>query len=149
MQMHMPLRMPMRIMLAWTTAPGHGLGGTTPAWTNDLDLVVETSDGTYVGNAIDPSTGWSQIGGAADYKNNTEAVLLGPVAPSTATIRVVASDINSDGVPGFGDASDQDFALICMNCKADSFSLTLDPPAVEVCAPATAEYTIEVLPAVA
>ena len=136
---------PMRIMLAWTTAPGHGLGGTTPAWTNDLDLVVETSDGTYVGNAIDPSTGWSQIGGAADYKNNTEAVLLGPVAPSTATIRVVASDINSDGVPGFGDASDQDFALICMNCKADSFSLTLDPPAVEVCAPATAEYTIEVL----
>jgi len=138
---------PIRVMLVWTTAAGHGLGGSTPAWTNDLDLVVEAGGGTYVGNDIDPSTGWSRTGGTADYMNNTEAVLLGPVAPSTATIRVVASDINSDGVPGFGDASDQDFALVCMNCKADSFSLTLDPPAIEVCAPGTVEYTVEVLSA--
>lgn len=135
---------PMRIMLVWTTAPGHGLGGSTPAWTNDLDLVVETSGGTYRGNAIDPSTGWSVAGGAADVMNNTEAVLLGPVAPSSATIRVVATDINSDGIPGFGDGSDQDFALVCMNCKADPFNLTLDPPAIEVCAPGSVEYTIEV-----
>ena len=31
---------PVRIMLAWTDAKGHGLGGSTPAWVNDLDLSV-------------------------------------------------------------------------------------------------------------
>src|SRR5690606_17821244 len=32
---------PVRLMLTWTDAPGHGKGGTAPAWNNDLDLVVE------------------------------------------------------------------------------------------------------------
>jgi hypothetical protein len=34
---------PIRIMLAWTDAPGHGLGGSTPAWNNDLDLRVSAN----------------------------------------------------------------------------------------------------------
>ncbi|MDG2201821.1 MAG: S8 family serine peptidase [Phycisphaerales bacterium] len=135
---------PMRIMLAWTTAPGHGLGGSTPAWTNDLDLVVEVSGAEYAGNDIDPSSGWSNADGPPDVMNNTEAVFLGPTAPSSATIRVLASNINSDGIPGFGDGSDQDFALVCMNCKADPFTIMLDPPVIEICAPGTVECIVEV-----
>ena len=135
---------PMRIMLAWTTAAGHGLGGATPAWTNDLDLIVEASGATYAGNDMDSSTGWSIPAGPADAMNNTEAVFLGPTAPGSATIRVVASSINSDGIPGFGDGTDQDFALICMNCKAEPFTITLDPPAMEVCSGGTVECIVEV-----
>ena len=37
---------PVRIMLVWTDAPGHGLGGSTPAWNNDLDLLVEVGGST-------------------------------------------------------------------------------------------------------
>src|SRR5690606_12047961 len=56
---------PMRIMLAWTDAPGHGLGGSTPAWNNDLDLRVTAASGTYLGNVLD-NAGWSVAGGSAD-----------------------------------------------------------------------------------
>ena len=105
---------PLRMMLVWTDAPGHGLGGDTPAWNNDLDLVVETESGTYRGNNFDEE-GRSQTGGEADPMNNTEGVFIGPTAPDTYTIRVVASNINSDGIPGVGDDTDQDFALVCYN----------------------------------
>lgn len=105
---------PMRIMLVWTDAPGHGLGGSTPAWNNDLNLVVEAG-GSYNGNAFGPD-GYSVIGGAADNKNNTEGVFLLAPGPNTITIRVNAANINSDGIPDVGDGSDQDFALVCYNC---------------------------------
>ncbi len=110
---------PMRVMLVWTDAYGHGLGGSTPAWNNDLDLVVEVGHDTYYGNRFG-SQGWSIPGGGADYMNNTEGVFLGPMAPSAATVRVVAADINSDGVPRQGDTTDQDFALVCYNCAAEA-----------------------------
>jgi hypothetical protein len=48
--------------------------------------------------------------------NNTEGIFLPPPLPSTATLQVLASNINSDGVPGQGDDTDQDFALVCYNC---------------------------------
>ena len=100
-------------MLVWTDAPGHGLGGSTPAWNNDLDLVVEAR-GTYLGNNFDIN-GWSVTGGAADFHNNTEGVFLGPIPPGNLTVRVVASNINSDGLPNSGDSTDQDFALVAYN----------------------------------
>lgn len=106
---------PMRIMLAWTDAPGHGLGGSTPAWNNDLDLIVESGANMYRGNNIAPG-GYSATGGVADEKNNTEAVFLGPTSPADVTIRVSASNIDSDGLPNSGDGTDQDFALVCYNC---------------------------------
>jgi len=116
---------PMKIMLVWTDAIGHGLGGSTPAWNNDLDLVVEAGADTYLGNVFG-GDGWSETGGTADFRNNTEGVLLSPTLPATATIRVVASDINSDGVPGTGSRTDQDFALVCYNC-----TLLVPPLAVD------------------
>lgn len=106
---------PLRVMLVWTDAYGHGLGGATPAWNNDLDLVVEMGGNTYLGNVFG-SDGWSQPGGSADFRNNTEGVFIGPATSGAATIRVVAANINSDGVPGNGIPMDQDFAVVCYNC---------------------------------
>ena len=104
-------------MLAWTDAPGHGLGGTTPAWNNDLDLRVTAGGETFLGNALD-AEGWSVAGGSADGKNNTEAVYLQPAQHGgSVTIEVFAADINSDALPNEGDDTDQDFALVCYNCK--------------------------------
>lgn len=108
---------PVRVMLVWTDAPGHGLGGSTPAWNNDLDLVVEIGDDSYWGNNFGLD-GWSQAGLSADAMNNTEGVFLRPGATGDLTIRVVASNINSDGVPNQGDVTDQDFALVCYNCAS-------------------------------
>jgi hypothetical protein len=134
---------PMRIMLDWTDAPGPGLGGSTPAWNNNLDLVVEAGGSTYLGNVFG-ADGWSATGGTADFKNNTEGVFLA-VPPGQVTIQVVASNINSDGVPNFGDHIDQDFALVCHNCTyAPGFDLNPYPVTRDVCAPAAAEFAIDV-----
>ncbi|RYD16471.1 MAG: hypothetical protein EOP90_00340 [Lysobacteraceae bacterium] len=111
---------PIRIMLAWTDAPGHGLGGSTPAWNNNLDLRVTADGDAYAGNVLDAS-GWSTTGGVADAKNNTEAVFLQPAQHSgSVTVEVLATDINSDGLPASGDATDQDFALVCYNCVGEA-----------------------------
>ena len=134
---------PMRIMLVWTDAPGHGLGGTTPAWNNDLDLMVDAGGTTYRGNVFG-ADGWSAAAGVADVKNNAEGVFLA-VPPGQVTIHVVASNINSDGVPGVGDATDQDFALVCGNCAfAPGFDLDPRPVTRYVCAPEATTYAIDV-----
>ena len=134
---------PMRIMLVWTDAPGHGLGGSLPAWNNDLDLVVDAGGNTYYGNyfGID---GFSAIGGVADPMNNAEGVFL-ELPPTDVTIRVVATNLNSDGVPQFNDETDQDFALACYNCAfVSGFALTPDPVTQYICAPDLAEFQIDV-----
>lgn len=118
----------LRVMLVWTDAPGHGLGGTTPAWNNDLDLEVEVGGQMFSGNEFDPATGWSTTGGASDLKNNAEGIFLPPGVSEEIVVRVVAANISSDGVPGVGDTTDQDFALICYNCGpsvifADGFEI--------------------------
>jgi hypothetical protein len=135
---------PVRLMLVWTDAPGHGLGGTTPAWNNDLDLVVEADGSTYYGNSFGPD-GWSRAGGSADPMNNTEGVFLGPGASGQFAVRVVASNINSDGVPNEGDTTDQDYALVCYNClRVPDFSLDVEPSSLQMCAPETITATIHV-----
>jgi len=134
----------MRIMLVWTDAPGHGLGGSTPAWNNDLDLVVEVGSNVYRGNNF-RADGYSAPGGTADFKNNTEGVFLDVVPGGGVTIHVVASNLSSDGLPGVGDDTDQDFALACHNCAIEpGFTLAIDPASQELCAPDGAAYTIEV-----
>ncbi len=135
---------PIRIMLAWTDAPGHGLGGSTPAWNNDLDLVVQGGLSTWRGNNIG-SDGWSSTGGSADDRNNTEGVFLGPVPPGQVTIVVQAANLTSDGVPNSGDGIDQDFSLVCYNCAEDpGFSMAVDPASASLCAPGEVEYTVSV-----
>jgi hypothetical protein len=111
-----PPGQPLCLMLAWTDAPGHGLGGDTPAWNNDLDLLVEAGGEIYRGNNFDIG-GLSHPGGIADVKNNTEGVFLRAGTAVSVTIRVLASNIPSDGVPHHGDETDQDFALVCYHCR--------------------------------
>lgn len=135
---------PVRLMLVWTDAPGHGLGGTTPAWNNDLDLLVESGGDTYHGNYFGPD-GWSTVGGSADPMNNTEGVFLGPGTDGRLTVHVLASNINSDGVPNMGDTTDQDFALVCYNCRrVPDFSLAVEPASLAMCAPDVVTTTIRV-----
>jgi subtilase family protein/putative Ig domain-containing protein len=136
--------LPIRIMLVWTDAPGHGLGGATPAWNNNLNLTVEDGANTYRGNVFNAS-GWSTTGGVADDRNNTEGVFIGPTAPNAYTIRVTAANINSDAIPNSGDATDQDFAIVCYNCAQDpTFTLAATPVSQSICAPANAVYTVDV-----
>lgn len=135
---------PVRLMLVWTDAPGHGLGGSTPAWVNNLDLLVEAHGQTYRGNVFG-ATGWSQPGGVADERNNTEGVFLGPTAPEHFTVRVEAVNIAGDGVPNVGDGTDQDFALVCYNClHQPDFTVTVTPAFMPLCAPATATATLDI-----
>jgi hypothetical protein len=135
---------PMKVMLVWTDALGHGLGGSTPAWNNDLNLTVSSGFNTYLGNNFG-SQGWSVAGGSADSKNNTEGVYLGPTPPSQITITVTAANINSDGIPNSGDMLDQDFAVVCYNAAAQpGFSISVDPSSQSVCAPDSVEYTVHV-----
>jgi subtilisin family serine protease len=107
---------PVRLMLAWTDAPGHGLGGTTPAWCNDLNLevVVDGAPEFFPGNSFD-ADGWSVPGGLPDQMNTTEGVLLPAGTEGPLLVRVTAANLTSDGVPGTGDGTDQDFALVAQN----------------------------------
>src|SRR5204863_4114161 len=101
---------PLRITLAWTDAPGSPAANPT---VNNLDLQVDVGGKTYLGNHF--SGALSTEGGSADSLNNLEAVYAPSGASGEFTVRVVAANIVGDGIPGNGDASDQDFALVVYN----------------------------------
>ncbi|WP_218121257.1 S8 family serine peptidase [Aquimonas voraii] len=110
---------PVRISLAWTDAPG--AAGANPSLVNNLDLEVVAGGVTYRGNVF--SNGSSVSGGSADARAVTENVYL-PAGTSDVVVRVRATTLPGDGVPNSGDATDQDFALVCSNC-AEEASFTL------------------------
>ena len=103
---------PFRVTIAWSDAPG------TPSANpvvNDLDLQVEINGKTYLGNRF---LNFSSIeGGAPDRLNNVESVWLNAGVTGDFTVRVVAANIAGDGVPGNGDTTDQDFALVIYNVR--------------------------------
>ncbi|NBD95692.1 MAG: S8 family serine peptidase [Gammaproteobacteria bacterium] len=119
---------PIRIMLAWTDAPGPALGGTTEAWVNDLDLSVGADGSTYYGNVIGPD-GWSAAGGSADDRNNLEGVFLSPAQHGGAVdITVTAADLAGDALDPYDpDDPSQDFALACYNCIVGDPTYTIEP----------------------
>jgi len=130
---------PVRIMLAWTDAKGHGLGGTTPAWVNDLDLSVTSNAVAFSGNVIG-TDGWSASGGSADNKNNLEGVFLRPdQITGPFEIKVLGANIAADALnPYTPGAPGQDFALVCYNC-ADALLGSADLGVSVVADPAVAE----------
>ena len=101
---------PVRVTLAWTDAPGP-TGGNS--FVNDLNLTVGSSAKTFKGNVFDG--GVSIPGGAADPRNNLEGVYLPAGSSGNFSVTVTAANIAGDGVPGAGDATDQDFALVVSN----------------------------------
>ncbi len=133
---------PMRIMLVWTDAHGHGLGGSTPAWNNNLNLSVVVDGVTYLGNNFG-GDGWSVAGGSTDGMNNTEGVFLAPPVDGSVTIRVTGANISSDGLPGVGDATDQDFSLVVVNAIDQSADgrITFSDPVYTSNEPATVQVS--------
>ncbi|MEM9556727.1 MAG: S8 family serine peptidase [Acidobacteriota bacterium] len=106
---------PLVVTIAWSDAPG--AVGANPALVNNLDLDVTTGGATYLGNQL--AAGVSVEGGSADSLNNLEQVIV-PNPGAEAVITVTATLIAGDGVPFAGDTTDQDFALVCRNCRSSS-----------------------------
>jgi hypothetical protein len=101
---------PVRITLTWTDAPGATSGN---AYKNNLDLTVVINGTTYRGNVFSGAN--SIAGGSADVRNNAESVFLPAGTTGSVAITIGATSINSDGVPNYGTALDQDFALVAYN----------------------------------
>ncbi len=101
---------PLRVTLAWTDAPGPTVGS---AYVNNLDLEVEIGGRVYRGNVFSGAT--SVPDGAADPRNNVESVFLPAGQSGRFSVRVRATNIAGDGVPGNADPTDQDFALVVYN----------------------------------
>jgi hypothetical protein len=113
---------PLKVTLVWSDAPGPGTGGTTPAWVNNLDLVLSQGANTYYGNVF--SAGWSQTGGSPDTRNNHESVHI-QTPSGTYRMQIMGTAISGDGVPYNQDTTDQDFALVCDNCMVMPTSVTV------------------------
>jgi subtilisin-like proprotein convertase family protein len=114
---------PVRIMMVYTDAPG--AVGTSPQ-VNNLDLQAVVGGSTYNGNVF--SGQYSVTGGSPDTANNYEAVFLPAGTTGAITINVNAFNIAGDGVPNVGDATDQDFALVCYNCATCTGAISTDRP---------------------
>jgi hypothetical protein len=111
---------PFRVTVAWTDAPGNTVGN---AYNNNLDLVVTVGGKTYLGNVF--SGAFSTTGGAADAANNVESVFLPAGLSDAFSVRIIATDINSDGVPGNASPLDQDFALVVYNATSSPSPLAV------------------------
>ena len=101
---------PVRVTLVWTDDAGPTTGAP---WVNNLDLTVSIGGNTYRGNVFSGAT--STTGGTADIRNNCESVFLPAGTTGVMTVTVTATSIGGDGVPGNGDPTDQDFALVIYN----------------------------------
>lgn len=110
---------PFRVTLAWTDAPGELY--SNPAYKNNLDLMVTAGGKTYLGNVFKGA--FSATGGSADPANNVESVFLPAGLSGTFSVRIIATDINSDGVPGNASPLDQDFALVVYNATSSASPL--------------------------
>ena len=108
-------RKPLKATLAWTDAPGPGLGKKTPGWVNDLDLIVRSSSQSWWGNFF--LNGWSALDGKPDRKNNLENVYVKRAGDGVYEIVIDAANIIGDGLPNRKDATDQDFALVITNAR--------------------------------
>ncbi len=101
---------PFRVVLAWTEPPGSTTGNS---FINNLDLEVTVGGNTYKGNVF--TGAFSSTGGVADIRNNTESVFVPAGVSGSYVIKVTATNIAGDGVPGNGSPLDQDFALVVYN----------------------------------
>jgi subtilisin-like proprotein convertase family protein len=104
---------PVKVTLAWTDASGPTTGNPV---VNNLDLVVDAGGRTYKGNVFEGS--FSRTGGTADPRNNVESVYLPADTVTSLGVTVRATTVAGDGVPGVGDDTDQDYALVVSNAEA-------------------------------
>ena len=120
---------PVRIVMTYTDAPG--AVGTSPE-VNNINLSAVVAGSSYLGNNF--AGAFSVTGGTADIDNNYEAIFLPSGTNGTIDITVSAANIAGDGIPNFGDATDQDFSIVCYNCsQTPEFTLFATPTTVDVC----------------
>jgi hypothetical protein len=101
---------PFRVTLVWIEPPGPTSGN---AFVNNLDLEVTVGGNTYKGNVF--SGAFSTTGGTADTRDNAESVFIPAGVSGGFSVKVTATNIAGDGVPGNGQPLDQDFALVISN----------------------------------
>lgn len=106
---------PVRIVMAYTDQAG--AIGVSPQ-VNNLNLSAEIDGSLYLGNRF--SGQWSVTGGSPDNNNNYEAIFLPAGTTGEIEITIDAFNIAGDGIPNFGDGTDQDFAFVCYNCADGS-----------------------------
>ena len=131
---------PFRVTLCWTDAPGPTSGN---AFKNNLDLTVTIGANTYKGNVFSGQT--SITGGSADLADNSESVFLAAGVSGSFTVTVTGTSINSDGVPNFGGALDQDFALVIYNGSTGSCTaptITTNPSPQTLCAGGLVTFSV-------
>lgn len=117
---------PFRVALVWTDAPGLP---NFAARVNDLDLEIRIGETVFRGNAFSGFESTPDPSAPFDAINNVEVVTVpaGLRGPFTVTVR--AATIAGDGVPGNGDVTDQDFALVIYNIE-DGRWVPIPPPEV-------------------
>ncbi len=101
---------PFRVTIAWIEPPGPTSGN---AFINNLDLEVTVGGNTYKGNVF--SGAFSTTGGSADTRDNVESVFVPAGVSGNYVVKVTATNIAGDGVPGNANPLDQDFALLVYN----------------------------------
>lgn len=92
-----PAGQELRVTLVW--ADPEGTLGAARVLVNDLDLSASGVSHTWLGNVLDPASGESAEGGAADHANNVEQVRLSNPAAAAYTITVTARDVPGNGRP--------------------------------------------------
>lgn len=118
---------PLKVTLAWTDAPG--AVSANPALVNNLDLAVQSSAASYLGNVF--SGGSSSTGGTPDTLSNLENVYIASPGGLVHTVRVTAAALGGDALSGNGTPGTprQDYALVCTNCRvAPPLALTSTGP---------------------
>jgi subtilisin-like proprotein convertase family protein len=118
---------PVKVTLAWTDPPGPTTGNPV---VNNLDLVVDAGGRSYKGNAF--AGAFSRTGGTADPRNNVESVYLPANTVTRLGVTVKGTTIAGDGVPGVGDSTDQDYALVVSNADALTSTPVLSGEAPEL-----------------
>ncbi|MGH2662853.1 MAG: S8 family serine peptidase [Actinomycetota bacterium] len=108
---------PLDVTLAWTDAPNALVAGS-PALVNNLNLVVDGPDGTYIGNNMnsrtDPSVDVAETPPGVvlpDSQNNTERIRIADPTAGTYTITVEAGPIITPR-QGFALAASGDIAPV-------------------------------------
>lgn len=103
---------PLVVTVAWSDTPA--MPGADPALVNDLDLVVTTDGVEYLGNGT--ADGLAIPDATPDRLNTVEHVVVASPG-ELVEIRVTAAHLPGDGVPLNDTLTDQDFALLCDNCR--------------------------------